>query len=122
VNGLWRAEPAALIGAVRAVLVAAVGFGLDLSAEQITSLVLALEAIATVLTRKAVVSPVTLVEATKKAATTAASVVAEDLAPDTVGIAGRLSDAGAVVADVAAADAAHQVLKDLGVSRKDRAA
>jgi hypothetical protein len=57
---LWSREPAALIGALRAVLVAAVGFGLDLTAEQITLTVLALEAVLMPLTRSAVYAPATV--------------------------------------------------------------
>jgi hypothetical protein len=57
---LWAAEPAVIIGVVRAVLVAAVGFGLNLSTEQITSLVLAVEAIGALVTRQSVFAPATV--------------------------------------------------------------
>jgi hypothetical protein len=122
VTGVWRTEPAAVIGAVRAVLVAAVGFGLDLSGEQITGLILALEAVAVLITRRSVVAPSTLVDAARKSAELAATVVAEDLAPETVGVAGTVSGVGHDVAITAAALAANDVLRDLGVGRKDRAA
>lgn len=57
---LWAAEPAVIISAVRAVLVACVGFGLSLSTEQITSLVLAVEAIGALVTRQSVFAPATV--------------------------------------------------------------
>lgn len=56
---LWATEPAVIIGAVRAILVASVGFGLNLSTEQITSLVLAVEAIGALVTRQSVFAPAT---------------------------------------------------------------
>jgi hypothetical protein len=57
---LWKSEPALLIGALRAILVAAVGFGLNLSTEQITLVILALEAVLSTLTRSAVYAPDTV--------------------------------------------------------------
>lgn len=57
---IWAAEPAVLISAVRAVLVAAVGFGLHLRPEQITSIVIALEAVFALLTRQSVYAPATV--------------------------------------------------------------
>lgn len=57
---VWTQEPAVIISAVRAILVASVGFGLSLSAEQITSLVLAVEAIGAIVTRQSVFAPATV--------------------------------------------------------------
>jgi len=56
----WLAEPALLISAVRAILVCLIGFGLDLSGEQITSIVVAMEAIFALFTRQSVYSPATV--------------------------------------------------------------
>lgn len=64
---LWAREPALIVSAVRALLVCGVGFGLDLSAEQVTSIVLAMEAVFAMFTRASVYSPAS-VERIKEAA------------------------------------------------------
>jgi hypothetical protein len=56
----WLAEPALIISAIRAILVAGVGFGLSLSADQITSLVIAMEAVFALFTRQSVYAPATV--------------------------------------------------------------
>lgn len=61
---LGSREPAVVAGAIRAVLLAAVSFGLDWTPEQIGSLMLAVEAVLTVLTRQTVTSPATLARVT----------------------------------------------------------
>lgn len=93
---LWTREPAVLIGALRAVLICAVGFGLSLSADQIVLVVLAFESILTVLTRASVYAPATVARLTAAGAakvieaagevvvTDAPLVVAESLNPETL--------------------------------------
>ena len=58
---LWGREPALIAGAVRAIILAAVAFGLRWTPEQIGALMLALEAVLTVLVRQsstAIAAPV----------------------------------------------------------------
>ncbi len=57
---VFNTEPALLIGAVRAILVAIVGFGIDLSATQVTAVILALEAVLSLFTRASVYAPDTV--------------------------------------------------------------
>lgn len=57
---IWAAEPAILISAVRAVLVCAIGFGLNLTAEQVTGIVVVMESFFALVTRASVYSPGTV--------------------------------------------------------------
>lgn len=68
----WNAEPVALAAAIRAVILCAVAFGLKWTPEQIAAVMLAVEAVLTLITRQAVVSPTTL----EKAGTSKATIVA----------------------------------------------
>lgn len=54
---LWNREPAVILGALQAILALAVGFGLQLSAEQVTLITAAAAAIVALVTRTQV-SPV----------------------------------------------------------------
>lgn len=63
-----------------------------------------------------------VVEVTKDAAHAAAKATAEALSPETVGNRNELGGAALGIATEAAAGAADQALRELGVSRKDRAA
>ncbi|HEV8177405.1 MAG TPA: hypothetical protein VGP44_06905 [Gemmatimonadales bacterium] len=75
---LWAAEPVLLVAAVRAVLVAAIGFGLNLSTAQVTSVILAVEALLSLLvTRQAVYAPATVTKIRAKAARRQVAAVAE---------------------------------------------
>jgi hypothetical protein len=53
-------EPVLIASAIRAVVLAAVTFGLELSSEQIAALMFAVEAVLALLTRQSVTSPATL--------------------------------------------------------------
>lgn len=57
---LWTKEPALIVSATRAVLVCAVGFGLDLTAEQVAGVVVAMESLFALVTRASVYSPATV--------------------------------------------------------------
>lgn len=78
-----------------------------------------------ILTGTAVYNAVTpvanLVEATKAAASKAATAVAQGLTEETAGAVGEVTDTATTVAAIAAIDATHEVLKDLGVGRRARA-
>ena len=65
---LFKREPALIIGAVQAVIVVAVAFGLNLTPEQTGGILTALAAILAVVTRASVVSPATNHRAVKAAA------------------------------------------------------
>ena len=53
---LWKAEPVAVVNAVRLCALAAMTFGLHLSTEQLVASMTALEAVLTLITRGAVVA------------------------------------------------------------------
>lgn len=68
------------------------------------------------------VTPVSnLVPVAQSAAARAASATARALSDETAGVAGSITDTGAQVAAMAAIEATHSALKELGVSRKTRA-
>ena len=69
----WNREPVAIAGAIRAVILCAVAFGLKWSPEQIAAVMLAVEAVLTLVTRQSVVTPNTL----EKAGTSKAQIVAD---------------------------------------------
>lgn len=48
---MWGREPVAVMAAIRAVLVAAMSFGLDLSDEQFVTVMVAVEAVLAMVTR-----------------------------------------------------------------------
>lgn len=56
-NTLWNREPALIIGVVTALIALAVGFGLDVTQEQVSLIVAAVAAILSLVTRSQV-SPV----------------------------------------------------------------
>ena len=53
-KSLWSREPAAIIGAVQAVIALAITFGLELSAEQVGGILAALAAVLGLITRSQV--------------------------------------------------------------------
>lgn len=53
-SNLWNREPAAIIGMVQALLAVAIGFGLDLSSEQLGLILAALAAVLGFITRSQV--------------------------------------------------------------------
>lgn len=69
----FKAEPALIAGAIRAVILCAVSFGLKWTGEQVASLMLAVEAVLTLVLRQSVVSQNTL----EKSGTTVKEVVAK---------------------------------------------
>jgi hypothetical protein len=58
VSNLWGREPALIMGMVTALISLAVGFGLDITGEQVSLIVAAVAAVLSVVTRTRV-SPVT---------------------------------------------------------------
>lgn len=62
---MWGREPVAIAAAIRAVILAAVLFGLDMTQEQIAGTMLAVEAILALITRQAVTSPATIAQLPK---------------------------------------------------------
>lgn len=60
---MFGREPVLIAGAIRAVLLVAVSFGVDITPEQLATLMIAVEAVLTVVTRQTVTSPATLREA-----------------------------------------------------------
>lgn len=56
----FNAEPAVIAGAIRAIILCAVAFGLKWSADQIAALMLAVEAVLTLVVRQTVTSQDTL--------------------------------------------------------------
>jgi hypothetical protein len=57
---MFGKEPVVIAGAVRAIILAAVAFGLELTPEQIAATMLAVEAVLTLLTRQSVTATATL--------------------------------------------------------------
>ena len=70
---LGNREPVVIAAAIRSVILAAVTFGVDLSPEQIASVMLAVEAVLALITRQSVTSSATLLNA----GTSKAQVVAQ---------------------------------------------
>lgn len=56
-NSLWSKEPVAIVNAVRLIALAAMTFGLQLTATQLLASMTALEAVLTLFTRSQVISP-----------------------------------------------------------------
>ncbi len=54
IRNIWNREPAAIIGAVQAVIALAIAFGLDLSVEQVGAILAALAAVLALVTRSQV--------------------------------------------------------------------
>lgn len=65
-SALWSREPVAIVNAVRLVALAAMTFGLKLTAEQLMASMVALEAVLTLFTRNQVTSPASLQDMTPR--------------------------------------------------------